>query len=191
MKEPGEGGKFPEYSSPITEDTLVRLAFFALLASAGLFYFLRKRRDRLGEELHRLAEARTAESREAPSIQDLLRRAEEQLSLAERLLSEAGSIGLWVKADDSSDNRRRRTALREADWAVSDAYRALNAIEVASPLAEEAQAIVRLLEPLPDTIPDTMGDDRALDSTVSTINEQVRALRERIRVFAASSGASG
>lgn len=124
---------------------------------------------------------------------DLLQRAIGDLRSAARLLAEVYSIGVWVKADDCSDNRRRRKGLREADWAVSGAYRALNAIELEWPdlqasvrsLAQEADAIVRVLEPLPDTIPDTMGDNLELDCTVSTLIEQMEALCARVETIAA------
>jgi hypothetical protein len=114
------------------------------------------------------------------------------LTTAERLLSEVYSIGVWVKADDCSDNRRKRTGIREADWAVSAAYRALKAIDLeaadvqaaVSVLADDAHAVVRLLEPLPDTIPDTMGDNLSLDATINTLGERVAGLRERVKVLA-------
>lgn len=126
--------------------------------------------------------------------QTLLRRADEELSTAERLLAEVYSIGVWIKADDCSDNRRRRAGLRETDWAVSGAYRALKAITLVWPdlqasvdaLAREAAALVRILEPLPDTIPDTMLETSQLDTAVNSVQEQVSALRERVRALASS-----
>ncbi|HEV7239064.1 MAG TPA: hypothetical protein VGQ36_07450 [Thermoanaerobaculia bacterium] len=170
------------------------VAFLGSLAILGLIWF-QARSDSLGEALHRLAEARSKHpSLSRPrSALDLLRRAQEELSSANRLLSEVYSIGIWVKADDCSDNRRKRTGLREADWAASGAYRALNEIECEWPdlqtavnsLAQEVDAIVRALEPLPDTIPDTMGDNLELDCTVSTLAGQVEALRERVEAILA------
>jgi hypothetical protein len=124
-----------------------------------------------------------------PPVLDLLRRAEDELSAAGRLLSEVYSIGLWVQADDSSDNRSKRNALRETDWAVSGAWRALSAIQLEWPdlqvavasLAGDTHSIVRLLEPLPDTIADTMGENLSLDATMSSLTDQVAALRERVQ----------
>lgn len=66
-------------------------------------------------------------------IADALSRAIEQLEKADQLLSEVFSIGLWTKSDDCSDNRQRRKFLREVDWALSDAYRALSGVRVEHP----------------------------------------------------------
>lgn len=183
------------YPLPISEDTLALVAFLGSLAILGLIYWFRARSKAREEALHRLIEERSAsrEDHSSPSTVDLLRRAGDELSSANGLLSEVYSIGLWVKADDCSDNRRKRTGLREADWAASGAYRALNAIECEWPeirtsvngLAQEVDAIVRALEPLPDTIPDTMGDNLELDSVISTLAGQVEALRERVEAVLA------
>ena len=170
----------------ISEDTFALLAFAGSLAILGLLYWSRTKSKSVGEALHRLAEERST-LRSKPSREDFLRQALEELSSAERLLSEVSSIGLWMKSDDSSDNRRRRSGLREADWAVSAAYRALNSLESESltSRAQEAHQIVQALEPLPDTIPDTMGDNPALDLAVRTLADQVEALRGRVEAVLA------
>ena len=125
-----------------------------------------------------------------------LRRVIEELSTAERLLAEVYSIGVWVKSDDCSDNRRRRRGLRETDWAVSAAHRALTALpresvrDALSALAQDLQALVAVLEPLPDTIPDTMGDNLDFDVTVSELAKRVTALQERTRQLLTESAMS-
>jgi hypothetical protein len=107
----------------------------------------------------------------------------DQLDLAGRLLDEVYSIGVWVTSDDSSDNRRRRKLLREVDWALSDALRSsasLPAGPAADALRRDLEALAGIVEPLPDTISDVMGDTRALDVAVRDLAERVAAIRERV-----------
>lgn len=116
---------------------------------------------------------------ERPDVEYVLQRILWELNRAEELLSEAYTIGVWVKADDSSDNRRRRKVLREADWEVSAAAR--NAAGVSEELAKDLQALVKQLEPLPDLVTDTMIDNPPeLDSRIGQAREQLTGLRERV-----------
>jgi len=97
------------------------------------------------------------------------------LRQAAALLDEVQSIGLWSRADDCSDNRRRRQALREADWAVADAYRRLVALP--SELASEAKAIDEMLEVLPDLVTDIMLN------LPPELDAQIDAARTRIELL--------
>ena len=112
-----------------------------------------------------------------------LRRVVEQLDLAGRLLAEVYSIGVWVKSDDSSDNRERRKRLRETDWAVADAHRAAASVDssAAQDLARDLMALDAIIEPMPDTISDTMADNLGFDAMISELQEKVAALLERAR----------
>ncbi|HEX2120287.1 MAG TPA: hypothetical protein VHL59_01470 [Thermoanaerobaculia bacterium] len=97
-------------------------------------------------------------------------------------MNEACTIGLWVRADDSSDNRNRRRVLREADWAASSAERALAENAALAPLREEIRAIVAALEPLPDFVTDTMIDNPPeLDLLISRARDQIEVVREHAR----------
>lgn len=88
-----------------------------------------------------------------------------ELDAARKLLEEIASLGLWFRSDDSSDNRRRRQGLRETDWAVSAAQRAIAGIpaelrdERLDALEADLRSLVARLEPLPGTVSDTMADD--------------------------------
>jgi chromosome segregation ATPase len=124
---------------------------------------------------------------------DALARVMEELSTARRLLEEVSAIGLWSKSDDSSDNRRKRKGLRETDWAVSGALRALTELRShqsdvpasLSTLEDELRVLVGVLEPLPDTVTDTMGENALLDSAISNISDKVSELLERASRLAA------
>ena len=113
------------------------------------------------------------------------------LETAHRLLAEVYSIGLWSKSDDCSDNRKRREGLRETDWAVSGAQRAVAAVRAQlqdarlDALEDELRSLVTALEPLPDTVSDTMLETSALDAAISPLSDQIARLRERVSVLAA------
>ncbi|HYC92799.1 MAG TPA: hypothetical protein VEO54_26555 [Thermoanaerobaculia bacterium] len=125
--------------------------------------------------------------RPAPSAVDALARVLAELDTAQHLLEEVSVIGLWSRSDDCSDNRQRRKGLRETDWAVSGALRALTDLRSHQPdipaglvtLEEELRALVKVLEPLPDTVSDTMGDTGPLDSAIREISREISNLRER------------
>ena len=102
-----------------------------------------------------------------------------------KLLSEADKIGLWSKWDDCSDNRNKRRLLREADWEASAAMREVVKMREGDPrpeLAEleaELRALVAFLEPLPDLVTDTMGENPQLDLKIGKAMETVERLRQR------------
>jgi len=101
----------------------------------------------------------------------------EYLNRADELLNEVETIGLWVKADDTSDNRRRRKALREADWAASSAFR-----EAEGELRAEIDALVKQLEPLPDFVTDTMLDlPWELERKIRAAREEIERLRASLK----------
>lgn len=122
--------------------------------------------------------------RTPPSVAEALIRVTQELDTARRLLGEIYSIGLWSKSDDSSDNRRKRNGLREKDWAVSGALRAITELRSYQPdspeslnkLEDEMRALVAAVEPLPDIVTDTMGEDGVLDSAIGHISEKVSEL---------------
>jgi hypothetical protein len=116
----------------------------------------------------------------SPTV-DVLQRILWELEKADELLAEAYSIGLWVKADDSSDNRRRRTVLREADWEVSAAMRNAAELQIDRQLEQDLHALMKLLEPLPDLVSDTMIDNPPeLDGKISEAREEIGRLRGRV-----------
>lgn len=107
----------------------------------------------------------------------------DRLDEAKRLLDEVYSIGVWVTSDDSSDNRRRRELLREVDWAVSGALRTVADLPpgpAIEPLRRDLEALVRIVEPLPGTVSDIMGDTLALDSAILDVTERLAAIREQV-----------
>ena len=113
-------------------------------------------------------------------VADALDRVVEELSTARRLLDEAYSIGLWNKSDDCSDNRRKRECLRETDWAISGALRALNGLPaVVDAIAGDLRALVAVVEPLPDSVTDTMGANGDLDGTIGRTSDEVAGLSKR------------
>jgi hypothetical protein len=67
------------------------------------------------------------------------------LEQAAKLLYEALYIGLWVKSEGCEDNRRKRQALREADWSVASAERAATDAQLQS----ELHALDAMIEPSP------------------------------------------
>ena len=116
-----------------------------------------------------------------------LTRVDEELHNAARLLQEADVIGLWSKSDDCSDNRNKRRLLREADWAVSGALRAVAEFQdsqdgwqaaVAS-LSDRIRALVELLEPLPPMITDTKLANPHVDGAIQTALDEIARLIEQ------------
>ena len=105
------------------------------------------------------------------------------------LLTEVDNMGLWVSSDDCSDNRRKRTALREADWAVSGSVRRIAAVLEQNPsvrpvlaaLQAQLDALVKTLEPMPDLVTDWMGKDRDFDMRVSRVLDDVERAMTRTR----------
>jgi hypothetical protein len=114
----------------------------------------------------------------------------ECLDRAEALLNEVDTIGLWVKSDDSSDNRRKRTALRETDWTLSGAVRRIDGVlpgvpavrVVLTELRDELRKLVAAVEPLPDLVTDTMDKNPELDDCVRRLREEIARVRERAGV---------
>jgi hypothetical protein len=180
----------------------VALAALAVSAAlAAILWFKRRQRD-LGERLSRLAEdterrRTTRADTEPPTLGDALARVQDELSTAHRLLNEVYSIGLWTKSDDSSDNRRKRQVLRETDWAASGALRALTALQQSDvpasihDLEHELRMLVAILEPLPDTVTDTTGENPGLDSIVGNASDKASELLQRAEQLAAEHGNQG
>jgi chromosome segregation ATPase len=174
----------------VSGDALALLVLVGTSILIGAIWLAGRRRDRAA--LRQTVLARVKERAERiVTAEEALTRAVEELETAKRFLGEVSTIGLWTKSDDSSDNRRKRQGLRETDWAVSGAQRALAA--VAAPLRNERlealetdlRALVARLEPLPDTVSDTMGDSPSLDATILSLSEEVTRLRERASLLAA------
>jgi hypothetical protein len=115
------------------------------------------------------------------------------LKKAQGLLGEVYSIGLWSKSDGCSDNRQKRQGMRETDWAVSGAHRALKELrprlqevpETLVALEQDLAALVAVIEPLPETIIDTMLETPALDSANYRISAEITRLSERASQLAA------
>jgi len=159
----------------MTDETYSCWMAFGALAAAGALWaqFMRAR------SMKRLLKLlREQPPMPAPEPAALLQRAVEQLELAKRLLTEADNVGLWIKADDASDNREKRTKLQEADWAASDAQRALAAAGAAD---DDVRALVAILEPLPDMVTDAMLSNPALDEKVRDALARVDDIAERLR----------
>jgi hypothetical protein len=112
-------------------------------------------------------------------MQDLLKRAAEQLELCVQLLEDVWRIGLWSKSDDSSDNRNKRRGLREADWAVADACRQLEAAQ--SELLPDVKAFLAEVEPLANEVIDTMGDNPQLDAAIFKAIRRGEELAKQVR----------
>jgi len=188
-------------------DSVALLAFLASAAVLGSIWLWGRRTDARSRERYEtvrrsMASRATAEAEAGPlspagelaAISDALKRVMGELETAQRLLDEVYSIGLWSKSDDSSDNRRKRQGMRETDWAVSGAHRALKGLrprlrEIPEPLDAlegDLAALVAVIEPVPETILDTMADHNpALDSAHYRISEEVTRLSERASRLAA------
>jgi hypothetical protein len=117
---------------------------------------------------------------------EALARAIADLETAKRLLEEIASLGVWSRSYDSSDNRRRREGLRETDWAVSGAHRELAGIPTElrdarlDALETDLRSLVARLEPLPDTVSDTMADDDlTFYVAVRNLTDEVERLHQR------------
>jgi hypothetical protein len=174
-------------------------ALIVSVALAAILWFQKREQD-LGERLSGLAreiERRraTRAAPEPPTLGDALARVQDELRTAHRLLSEVYSIGLWSKSDDSSDNRRKRQALRETDWAVSGALRALTALsehgDVSASiqgLEHELRMLVAIIEPLPNEVTDTMGENLVLDSIVGNASDKASELLQMAAQLAAEHG---
>ncbi|HEX8674074.1 MAG TPA: hypothetical protein VF710_19405 [Longimicrobium sp.] len=124
---------------------------------------------------------------------ELVRVARTLASLNERL-AEVDAIGLWSKSDDSSDNRRKRQGLREADWDASYVNRVLAeflplAAETRAelqPLADAAAELQALIEPLAGLVTDTMGIHYDLDVRLSHAREKAAELQARAAALLAN-----
>jgi len=120
----------------------------------------------------------------------MLQRVLDDLQKAGTLLHEALYIGLWVKSEGSEDNRRKREALREADWAVAGAVRTVASKREATGFGTLARlerdlcALDAMIEPLPDVVTDWMGENQELDSRIRKALEEV----ERISEYVARAG---
>jgi hypothetical protein len=189
----------------MSDETLSVVAIISLVASALALWSSIRRRQLMRRVLRSLEKRSSSPAeptgqhaplqrvRTPPNIVDALARVTEELDTARRLLDEVYAIGLWSKSDDSSDNRRKRQGLREADWAVSGALRALTELRSHEPgqpvplntLENELRTLVRVLEPLPDTVTDTMGDSGNLDSAIGESSTKVLALLKMASELAA------
>jgi hypothetical protein len=121
-------------------------------------------------------------------IRQTLRYVEECLARADELLNEVATMNLWSTSDDCSDNRRKRKALREADWTVSGARSKVKKTAAGVPaprpaldgLEKQLDALVAMLEPLPDFITDVMADrDPELEEKVGKARDELAKVRER------------
>jgi len=115
----------------------------------------------------------------------------ECLDRADQLLNEVDTIGLWVKSDDCSDNRRKRTALRETDWTLYGAVAKINnllpdvpAAQVAlGQLCERLRKLVAVAEPLPDRVTDISDKDPELDKIIRDMRDEIAELRDRAQLL--------
>jgi hypothetical protein len=119
----------------------------------------------------------------------------ECLDQAEKLLAEVDTMGLWSRADDCSDNWRRRKGLRETDWTLWGAADKIDRIlpdvpPVAAVLTEvrdEIRKLVTRVEPLPDLVTDIMlhlpsevtTEISALRADIGTLRERAELLRQK------------
>jgi hypothetical protein len=132
----------------------------------------------------------------AAAAEELARVARTLGLLGERL-AEVDAIGVWSKSDDSSDNRRKRQGLMEADWDASYVNRVLaeflplagDARLELQPLAGAAAELQALIEPLSGLVTDTMGTNHDLDVRVSQARERTAELQARVAALQTSLGA--
>jgi chromosome segregation ATPase len=118
----------------------------------------------------------------------VLKRVQDQLENAQRLLDEVYSIGVWVQSDDCSDNRNRRRGLREFRTEIGGAQVSIRDMEAEPPpgidgplkeLRRDLEEFYEELRPLPDSISDTSGNTQELDSNIRKFRERVSGLQER------------
>ena len=185
----------------MSDETYFVAAILSVAASAAAVWSSIRRRQLMRRVLHSLDDAQRREpekrirqsSPPVPTTADALGRVMKELDTALHLLEEVDVIGLWSKSDDSSDNRRRRQGLREADWAVSGALRALTDLRAHQPdipatlsaLEAELRVLVGVLEPLPHTVTDTMAETGPLDVAIREISREISRLLETASQLAA------
>jgi len=129
----------------------------------------------------------------AAAAEELVRAARTLGLLSERF-AEVDTIGLWSKSDDSSDNRRKRQGLREADWDASYVNRVLTeflplageARAELQPLADAAAELQALIEPLAGLVTDTMGTNYDLDVRLSHAREKAAELQGQVATLLAA-----
>ena len=187
-------------------DQVALLAFLGSAATLGLIWMWGRRVDARSRERYETMKASLA-SRPAPevgplgpagelaAISEALKEVLGDLAKAQGLLDEVYSIGLWSKSDDCSDNRRKRQGMRETDWAVSGARRALRDLrprlqeipESIDALEQDLVSLVAVIEPVPETVIDT-GENPALDSAIYRISAEVTRLSEQASQLAAEYG---
>lgn len=123
-----------------------------------------------------------------------LQRVARTLSILSERLAEVDTIGLWSKSDDSSDNRRKRQGLKEADWDASFVNRVLTEfLPLAGetrpdlqPVADAAAELQEMLEPLAGLVTDTMLANYDLDIRLTRAREKTAALQAHVaRLLAA------
>jgi hypothetical protein len=128
----------------------------------------------------------------AAAAEELVRVAR-TLSLLSDRLAEVDTIGLWSKSDDSSDNRRKRQGLTEADWDASFVNRVLTeflplageARQELQPLADAAAELQALIEPLAGLVIDTMLTNYDLDVRLSRAREKTADLQAQVAALLA------
>jgi hypothetical protein len=187
-------------------DQVATLAFLGSAAVFGLIWLLGRRADVRNRERYDtvqryLASRAAAEAEAVPlspaeapaAICEALKEVLGDLKKAQGLLDEVSTIGVWSKSDGCGDNREKRQKMRETDWAVSGAHRALKQLrprlqefpEPIDALERDLASLVAVIEPLPETILDTMLDTPALDSAIYGISPEIARLSERASQLAA------
>lgn len=129
----------------------------------------------------------------AAAAEELVRVARTLGLLGERL-AEADTIGLWSKSDDSSDNRRKRQWLMEADWDASYVNRTLagflplagDARAELQPLADAAAELQAMIEPLAGLVTDTMVANYDLDVRLTRARGKTAELQAQVATLLAS-----
>lgn len=104
----------------------------------------------------------------------------------QRHLREALSIGVWMKSDDSSDNRNKRRELSDAAsdaWSAADQLSRITAFEMQkalNPMLAEIRELENALRPLAESILDTMGENPALDRRLGQLEDQMEELVDKV-----------
>jgi chromosome segregation ATPase len=166
-------------------DPLALAAFLGAMGLLAILWLAGRRKP--PEPLPRRAE------RSEPRVvtaQEALTSVRRNLETALELLREVDTIGLWVRSDDCSDNRRKREGLREMDLEVSSARRAV--ADISPPFRDarldELENDLRTLrartEPLPATVIDT-GENPELDGTIRSLTNEIEQLQHRVSLLAA------